>query len=61
VDRPHAPVPTPEGEEASRIEEVVEIQVIPNAEASDLALARLEHVDGAWRLDTSFKTARLDQ
>ena len=61
MDRPVALVPTPDGEEASRIDEVVELQVVPDPEPSDLALARLEQADGAWRLDPSFKAPRLDQ
>ena len=61
VDRPDAMVPTPDGEEPSRVEEVVEIQVIPDAAPSDLVLAHLQHVGGAWRIDPSFKAARLDQ
>lgn len=35
------------------MEEVVEVQVIPEAEPSDLALARFEHAGGAWRTPAS--------
>jgi len=54
-------VPTPEGEEASRVVEVVEIGVLADVPASHLALARVERADHTWRLDPTFRAARPDR
>jgi hypothetical protein len=59
VDRPGAVVPAPDGEEASRIEEVVELHVLHEPRPGDAVIGRVEQVDGAWRLDPEFKRQRL--
>jgi hypothetical protein len=59
VDRLVDVVPTPNGEEASRVQEVVQLDFLADIGPSHLALARLERVDGAWQLDDTFAAARL--
>jgi hypothetical protein len=40
---------------ASRIEELTEVAVVARVPPEQLAIGRLERVDGAWRLDPDFK------
>ena len=61
VDRPLAVVPTPDREEASRVEEVVVIDVLPDLPASHLALARVKRTGRRWRLDPTFKAPHQDR
>jgi hypothetical protein len=61
VDRPLAVVPAPEGEEVSRVEEVVEVDVLPVAPASHLALARVKRAGRRWRLDPTFTVPHRDR
>ena len=49
---------TPSGE-ASRVEEVVEVAVLATAPPEHLAIGRLQQVDGTWRIDPSFRPARV--
>ncbi len=59
VDRPLVEVPTQDGAEASRVEEVVEVEVVEDAPASHLAIARMKRSGRAWRLDPTFSPRRL--
>jgi hypothetical protein len=58
VDRPLVEVPTEDGAEASRVEEIVEVGV-EDAPTSHLALARVKRSGRAWRLDPTFSPRRL--
>jgi hypothetical protein len=44
---------------ASRIEELTEVAVIARVPPDRLAIGRLEHVDGTWRLDADFEPRRV--
>ncbi len=59
VDRPTAVVPAPEGEEASQLEEVVEMAIVADPPPSHLAVARVERRHGEWRLDPGFEVLRV--
>jgi hypothetical protein len=59
VDRPLVEVPTDDGAEVSRVEEVVEVAVAEDAPASHLVLARVKRSGPAWRLDPTFSPRRL--
>lgn len=58
VDRLVDIVPAPHGEAAARIDEVVELEVLPSVAGGPLAIARLELVEGAWRVDSTFRPSR---
>jgi hypothetical protein len=60
VDRPFAVVPTPDGEEASHVEEVTVVDVLPDLPASRFALARVKRTGRRWRLDPTFKAPHQD-
>ncbi len=59
VDRPTGVVPAPEGEEASQLEEVVEMAIVADPPPSHLAVARVERRHGEWRLDPGFEVLRV--
>lgn len=58
VDRLLATVPTSTGEEASRVQETVDVGVFDDVPASHLTLARLERVGDSWRVDPTFRARR---
>ncbi len=59
LDRPSHMVPTTTDEEASRIVEVPEVNVLGIVAPGHLAIARVERVDDMWSVDATFKRARL--
>jgi hypothetical protein len=61
MDRPTAVIPAPDGEEASRVEEVVEVAVLADPPASHLALAKLTRSGRHWRLDPTFRARHQDR
>jgi hypothetical protein len=58
VDRLLDPVPTRDGEEASRVAEIVEAALVTDVPASYLAIARVERTDHGWRVDPAFEASR---
>jgi hypothetical protein len=60
VDRLVELVPISNAEEAARVEEVVQMDVVSEDGPSHLALARLQYSNGAWQLDDTFTAARLN-
>jgi hypothetical protein len=58
ADRPHAMIPTSGGDEASRIEEVVEVHVVTELATSDLGIARVVRREDSWRVDPTFNVPR---
>jgi hypothetical protein len=58
ADRPFAIVPTPAGDEPSRIEEVVEVDMLSDVLPPDIAIARVVRSDGGWQIDRTFKPSR---
>ncbi len=61
VDRPIAVAPTSDGQEVSRVEEVVELDVLPNPPATHLALVRVKRTGRRWRLDPTFTVPHRDR
>jgi hypothetical protein len=61
VDRPTAFVPAPgdagdaEEKHASRIDEVVELHLLPEVTSAHHAVARVELADDRWRIDPTFE------
>ncbi len=51
----------PDGEEVSRVEEVVEVDVLPNPPVSHLEIARVKRAGRRWRVDPTFKAPHQDR
>jgi hypothetical protein len=49
------PVPVDGSSECSRIEEGVAVEFEPNLPTDGVAIARLEHIEGKWMLDSQFR------
>ena len=56
----HAVDPVADGVEL-RIEELTEVAVVARVPPEQLAIGRLERVDGAWRLDAGFQPRRVSR
>lgn len=55
VERPRRVGPGPAGEEASRVEETVAIDVVPDGSARGLVIGRVVRADDAWQIDAAFR------